>query len=97
MFRPFSADGDYTITMFTKATLNYTGRVHWKPPSIFKSHCDIDVEFFPFDQQTCKFKFGSWSYDGLKVRLVYIAIILLIVSRKEDVVLLLLRQLQLHY
>ncbi len=24
---------------------------------------------FPFDIQTCKFKFGSWTYDGYKVNL----------------------------
>ena len=51
----------------TKATLHHLGKVVWEPPAIYKSHCDINVEFFPFDEQLCKLKFGSWTYDGLKV------------------------------
>ena len=51
----------------TKAQLHYTGKVVWNPPAIYKSSCDIDVEFFPFDYQECFLKFGSWTYDGLTV------------------------------
>ena len=40
------------------------------PPAIFKSYCEIDVRYFPFDTQTCFMKFGSWSYSGLQVRCV---------------------------
>lgn len=63
----FSADGNFEVTLATKATLNYTGRVEWRPPAIYKSSCEIDVEYFPFDQQTCVMKFGSWTYDGFQV------------------------------
>ncbi|KAK8785444.1 hypothetical protein V5799_008193 [Amblyomma americanum] len=62
-----SADGNFEVTLSTKAQLNYTGRIQWKPPAIYKSSCEIDVEFFPFDEQTCLMKFGSWTYDGFKV------------------------------
>jgi hypothetical protein len=24
-------------------------------------------EYFPFDEQTCVMKFGSWTYDGFQV------------------------------
>ncbi|KAK8762259.1 hypothetical protein V5799_026475 [Amblyomma americanum] len=64
-----SADGNFEVTLSTKAQLNYTGRIQWKPPAIYKSSCEIDVEFFPFDEQTCLMKFGSWTYDGFKVDL----------------------------
>lgn len=62
-----SADGEYVVTTMTKAILHYTGKVVWTPPAIFKSSCEIDVRYFPFDQQTCFMKFGSWTYDGDQV------------------------------
>ena len=56
----------------TKATLYPNGRVHWEPPAIYKSSCTINVEFFPFDEQLCTLKFGSWTYDGYQVDLKHI-------------------------
>ena len=64
----FSADGKYEVTLMTKATLKHTGEVYWKPPAIYKSSCKINVEWFPFDEQNCDMKFGSWTYDGYQVR-----------------------------
>jgi nicotinic acetylcholine receptor len=46
----FSADGNYEVTLMTKATLHPDGKVVWEPPAIYKSSCIIDVEFFPFDE-----------------------------------------------
>ena len=62
-----SADGNFEVTLTTKAKLNYNGLVVWVPPAIYKSSCLIDVTYFPFDQQTCVMKFGSWTYDGFQV------------------------------
>lgn len=62
-----SADGNYEVTLMTKATLKYTGEVFWKPPAIYKSSCEINVEYFPFDEQSCIMKFGSWTYNGVQV------------------------------
>lgn len=64
-----NADGNYDVTIMTKAVLHFDGRVVWRPPAIFKCACGIDVEFFPFDEQTCYMKFGSWTYDGYTVDL----------------------------
>ncbi|KOX71212.1 Acetylcholine receptor subunit alpha-like 1 [Melipona quadrifasciata] len=61
---PRCADGNYEVTIMTKAILHHTGKVVWKPPAIYKSFCEINVEYFPFDEQTCFMKFGSWTYDG---------------------------------
>uniref|UniRef100_A0A2K6PL89 Cholinergic receptor nicotinic alpha 2 subunit n=1 Tax=Rhinopithecus roxellana TaxID=61622 RepID=A0A2K6PL89_RHIRO len=63
------ADGEFAVTHMTKAHLFSTGTVHWVPPAIYKSSCSIDVTFFPFDQQNCKMKFGSWTYDKAKIDL----------------------------
>ncbi|KAL4717283.1 hypothetical protein ACJJTC_017170 [Scirpophaga incertulas] len=67
-----NADGEYVVTTMTKAVLHHTGKVLWTPPAIFKSSCEIDVRYFPFDQQTCFLKFGSWSYDGDQIDLKHI-------------------------
>ncbi|XP_062378507.1 neuronal acetylcholine receptor subunit alpha-2a [Sardina pilchardus] len=64
-----NADGEFAVTHMTKAHLFYTGQVRWVPPAIYKSSCSIDVTFFPFDQQSCKMKFGSWTYDKAKIDL----------------------------
>jgi len=41
------------------------------PPGIFMSTCRIDITWFPFDEQKCNMKFGSWTYDitGIDLRL----------------------------
>lgn len=44
----------------TKATVEHTGIVRWSPPSIYRSMCPINVRWFPFDEQLCELKFGSW-------------------------------------
>ncbi|XP_052101769.1 acetylcholine receptor subunit alpha-like [Mytilus californianus] len=67
-----NADGNYEVTLMTKATLHPDGKVVWEPPAIYKSSCIIDVEFFPFDVQTCDMRFGSWTYDGNQVDLIHI-------------------------
>ncbi|KAF8765180.1 Acetylcholine receptor subunit beta-like 2 [Argiope bruennichi] len=64
-----NADGNYEVTLMTKATVYYSGEIVWKPPALYKSTCEIDVEYFPFDEQSCLMKFGSWTYDGYEVDL----------------------------
>ncbi|CAI9716419.1 neuronal acetylcholine receptor subunit beta-3-like isoform X2, partial [Octopus vulgaris] len=44
-----------------------TGAIVWMPQVIYKSSCAIDISHFPFDEQECVLKFGSWTYDGNKL------------------------------
>ena len=44
-----------------------SGLCTYIPPGIFKSSCPIDITWFPFDDQNCEMKFGSWTYNGFKV------------------------------
>ncbi|XP_029109378.1 neuronal acetylcholine receptor subunit alpha-5 [Scleropages formosus] len=61
-----NADGCFEGT-FTKAVVKHDGTVSWTRPANYKSTCTIDVTFFPFDQQNCSMKFGSWTYDDSQV------------------------------
>ncbi|GFR58850.1 neuronal acetylcholine receptor subunit alpha-7 [Elysia marginata] len=51
--------------------ISSNGDVLWIPQAVFRSSCYIDIEHFPFDEQSCKLKFGSWTYDGSKLDLVF--------------------------
>ena len=37
------------------------GYVIWKPFEIFDTKCDINVKYFPFDQQTCNIIISNWN------------------------------------
>ena len=66
-FYHFSAD-DYTEGfMQSKAMVSHDGNVFWPPPAKLRSSCKIDITYFPFDDQKCMMKFGSWAYDGFQV------------------------------
>jgi nicotinic acetylcholine receptor, invertebrate len=67
-----NAEGDYHITSKTTVTVFYDGRIVWEPPMIYKSYCAIDIEYYPFDIQSCYMKFGCWSYDGSLIDLEHI-------------------------
>ncbi|VDL71009.1 unnamed protein product [Nippostrongylus brasiliensis] len=43
---------------------NSSGEVNWIPPGIFRASCKMDITYFPFDDQLCYLKFGSWTYSG---------------------------------
>ena len=45
----------------------HDGTVFWPPIVKFRSTCLMDVTYFPFDDQVCKMKTGSWAYDGYQV------------------------------
>lgn len=53
----------------TKVILYANGLQKWYAPTILKSRCSINVEFFPFDDQKCQLRFLSWTYDGLRVNI----------------------------
>ena len=57
-------------TLKTRVKLNYTGKVEWNSPVMFRISCSINVAKFPFDTQKCEFKFGSFTYDSKKLQLV---------------------------
>nr|QRN45444.1 nicotinic ACH-beta2 receptor [Carausius morosus] len=64
-----NADGNYEVRYKSNVLIYPDGEVMWIPPAIYQSSCTIDVTYFPFDQQTCIMKFGSWTFNGDQVSL----------------------------
>ena len=62
-----SADEKFDGTFQTNVVVDSSGSCLYVPPGIFKSTCKIDITWFPFDDQKCDLKFGSWTYSGWKV------------------------------
>ena len=63
----FSADTRLKEQREALVVVKSTGEVNWIPPAIYKSTCSIDISNFPFDEQECFLKFGSWTYDGFNL------------------------------
>ena len=66
---PCSADGGFEVSFKSNVIVNASGNIMWIPPSIFKSSCKIDVEYFPFDEQICRMEFSSWTYNSRQLKL----------------------------
>ena len=64
-FFSFSADSVFSGGLDkykTRVIIEHDGRNAWYSPASFRSTCNIDVTYFPFDEQTCTMKFGSWTF-----------------------------------
>ncbi|XP_078331494.1 neuronal acetylcholine receptor subunit alpha-10-like isoform X2 [Crassostrea virginica] len=57
-------DGSTGFMQGTYVLLNYDGVVVWPVPVKLKSSCKVDITYFPFDDQECILRFGSWIYSG---------------------------------
>ena len=69
-----SADEAFDGTYPTNVVVTHEGKCTYIPPGIFKSTCKIDITWFPFDDQDCEMKFGSWTYNGFKVNFRYLVL-----------------------
>uniref|UniRef100_A0A8D8QPX0 Neuronal acetylcholine receptor subunit alpha-10 n=2 Tax=Cacopsylla melanoneura TaxID=428564 RepID=A0A8D8QPX0_9HEMI len=65
-----NADAQYNSAVInTNVIVTSDGEVTWLSHGIYRSSCDIDVEYFPFDIQSCTMKWASWTYDGYQLDL----------------------------
>ena len=66
MFRSSAQEGVNFVPSLP-ALVNFDGKVSWFYPILVKSTCQLKVDYFPWDQQSCKLTYGSWTYDVSKV------------------------------
>uniref|UniRef100_A0A914WSI7 Uncharacterized protein n=1 Tax=Plectus sambesii TaxID=2011161 RepID=A0A914WSI7_9BILA len=64
-----SADEKFDSTFPVNFVVSHNGDVLQAPPGIVKCSCDVDITWFPFDDQICFLKFGSWTYSVMKLDL----------------------------
>lgn len=64
-----SAGDSFDPKSDVNAVVYSNGEVSYLPPGMFRSTCQIEIDQFPFDEQFCKLKFGSWTYDTTTVDL----------------------------
>ncbi|XP_032218085.2 neuronal acetylcholine receptor subunit alpha-7 isoform X2 [Nematostella vectensis] len=66
-----NARDDYKLDKESQHSLTITSRggVSRFFPTIYKSSCALNIRHFPFDDQTCILKLGSWSYNVFEVNL----------------------------
>ncbi|WAR00650.1 ACH10-like protein [Mya arenaria] len=73
IFNMYVAHGIFSAAEYTdglmpaNAMVRYDGNIFWPIPTKLQSSCKVDVTYFPFDEQECYMKFGSWTYDGFQV------------------------------
>ena len=52
-----------------RVLLDHEGNLHWEPGGIFRTTCDIDIAYFPFDTQRCPLLIGAYSYYSSKLNI----------------------------
>lgn len=62
-----SADDSFDPTSPVNLLIDNTGMISYLPPGMFKSNCIIEIYEFPFDEQVCTLKFGSWTLETTTV------------------------------
>jgi len=53
--------------MQSPISVEHTGTVYWFPLAKLQSSCKLDIRFYPFDEQACFLKLGTWSYSEKEV------------------------------
>ena len=67
-----SAKSIYDELFFKRFRVSVTndGVVNWVPGGKFITSCQLDITYYPFDDQECHIDLVDWAYHGLQVKLV---------------------------
>lgn len=48
---------------FQEVLIDSNGFILWTPGGLFQSQCAINIQYFPYDDQICRFQFGFWMHE----------------------------------
>ncbi|CAH1786653.1 unnamed protein product [Owenia fusiformis] len=65
------ADENFNDRMITNVIVDNKGNVLWMVPALVKTYCTLNVQYFPFDLQSCEIIFISWTYSGFELNIIY--------------------------
>ncbi|TGZ55997.1 hypothetical protein CRM22_010246 [Opisthorchis felineus] len=54
-----------------RVVIEKDGSVLWIPQALYKSTCEVEITYFPFDTQVCMLEFGSWTYDRTQMDIIW--------------------------
>ncbi|XP_073828377.1 neuronal acetylcholine receptor subunit alpha-2-like [Musca autumnalis] len=63
LFNSAGSEGDYVGD--TQTMLSYDGSFLWVPPVVYTAYCNLNLKMWPYDQQTCKLKVGTWTLTSI--------------------------------
>jgi len=63
--------GEFNNFPVTNVFVFSSGRVYWGLSTTVKTYCTLNMKLFPFDTQSCKIVFVSWSFYGSQLNLHY--------------------------
>lgn len=52
-----------------RASIHHSGKVLWEPGGTFRTICEVSINAYPFDHQTCDIVFANWQYTKDQVNL----------------------------
>ncbi|XP_052798219.1 acetylcholine receptor subunit beta-like [Mya arenaria] len=53
---------DNSDTASTTAYIFSDGNVAWLAPVVFRTHCSVNIAYYPFDKQSCTLIISTWMY-----------------------------------
>jgi len=65
----YNVDTMRYLSRSNQAVVSSDGSVLWVPPYMLTTTCKMDMTWFPFDDQHCDIKFGSWTRNGWEIDL----------------------------
>ncbi|TDG49896.1 hypothetical protein AWZ03_003672 [Drosophila navojoa] len=63
IFNAAADEGNYPVS--TQMILSNDGSFLWVPPAVYTAYCALNMINWPYDQQICKLKIGTWSVGNL--------------------------------
>ncbi|WAQ96112.1 ACHA2-like protein [Mya arenaria] len=42
--------------------VKFSGLVEWEPPRLLQTHCEVDITYYPYDEQKCAIEIVSWGF-----------------------------------